>query len=192
MHVLKSGGSSWDSFINRFYCGIDRKECDQTKFVLLPCKKAFDEFPDHFRFSFVRNPYQRALSMYQMAIAPGFLKGPSKPFNEWILNKSSLSTRVMKMHWLPQTHFLFTKNLCPVVDFIGKLENFHQDAMEVFRRINNHNLTRFFLDGNFIIQNASPNVRNKERDYKMISGRVEDEIYHTYKDDFDLLGYNRL
>lgn len=129
--------------------------------------------------------------MYQMAISPAFLTGKQVSFAEWVMNKSSLSTRVMKMHWLPQTHFLFTKNLCPVVDFIGRLENFHQDVMTILHRINNHNLTQFFLEGNFVVQNASPDIKEKQKDFETITGRVEEEIYHGYKDDFELLGYTR-
>ena len=129
--------------------------------------------------------------MYQMAASPAFLTGKQVSFAEWVMNKSALSTRVMKMHWLPQTHFLFTKNLCPVVDFIGRLENFHQDVMTILHRINNHNLTQFFLEGNFVVQNASPDIKEKEKDFEKITGRVEEEIYHGYKDDFELLGYTR-
>merc|ERR1711982_298790 len=54
-----------------------------------------------------------------------------------------MGSKLDPSHYLPQTGFLFQKPKCPVVDFIGKLENFEEDFTWVLNRINSTEMLKY-------------------------------------------------
>ena len=114
------------------------EECNETALVMMPCAKAVAKYPSFFRFSFVRNPFARAISAFIMASRPEFMQdSKSLTFEEWAREPEQLNTHLYAMHWMPATNFLYTESRCRVADFVGKQETMEADLRAVLKRIGN-------------------------------------------------------
>jgi len=106
------------------------------------------EFERYFKFSFVRNPFDRLVSaFFHLNNLRATNKYGKKVYNEYILkynrdfNKFCISfvdnLNINKVtHFQPQHHFLCDKNGNIIVDFIGKVEDFNRDFNFVKKQIN--------------------------------------------------------
>ena len=103
IHVMKSGGSSFHNFLRAVLCSktktdkMGRPECDPEVLTFSGCRKAFARYPGFFRFSFVRHPFDRAVSCWGMAMRPQFRKGEAVNFSSWAKDPSLLKTRLINM-----------------------------------------------------------------------------------------------
>lgn len=97
---------------------------------------------DHFfKFSFVRNPWDRAVSGYKWQ--KRVLKKKNS-FREYLLlcNKHSKINKDKKLinlencHFVPQSWYIFDKNDCLLVDFVGKYEQLQVDMNFVLDKLN--------------------------------------------------------
>ncbi len=89
------------------------------------------QFDDYFTFSFVRNPWSRAVSMYKYL---GYRKKCS--FRDFLVNE--LAERLWEeKYWFvcPQNEFVCDSDGNVMVDFIGSVENLQADFNEVARQI---------------------------------------------------------
>ena len=189
MHVLKSGGTSWHEFFREALCFRNgKKGCPKDEITYLACGKAFAGFPDFFRFSLVREPMGRAMSAYLMAILPRFRGTHIVSFERWAKNQSELETTVFKMHWIPQYNFLFSNRGCPVVDFLGKLENVEEDVRYILYRIGEPQLISYFEAFGFPTTNKARTASTEEK-LRKLPGDVKEAIYKEYENDFTAFGY---
>lgn len=91
-------------------------------------KNLFDEY---FKFSFVRNPFDRTYSFYKYLGFSEFLS-----FDDFVLKK--LRGRFLhRNYWFirPQYDFIYSNGNC-LVDFIGKFENLQSDFIHVATKLN--------------------------------------------------------
>jgi hypothetical protein len=90
---------------------------------------------EYFKFAFVRNPYERAISDWKFLRGKSNKRWRSKTFLKYLnregyferilSNSNDESTRID--HTYPQYNFIYDDNGKCLVDFIGKFENLQQD-----------------------------------------------------------------
>ncbi len=102
-------------------------------------------FKNYFKFSFVRNPWDRVLSAYIFLKKGGYSKKDKnwseqhlseynqfEDFVKYWLNDKNIYTQI---HFVPQYLFVCNQNLIPEIDFIGHFENLEQDFIFVQNKI---------------------------------------------------------
>lgn len=93
-------------------------------------------FEGCFKFAFVRNPWDRAVSQYAyMATRPDLRRFAGLPdgacFKTWL----DRTARRRHVQWEPQIHFLVDEEGQSLVDAIGRFENFDADARRMLAAI---------------------------------------------------------
>jgi hypothetical protein len=120
---MKNGGSTIYDFLQETLCEKKRgqaRNCSEHNLYFTSCTKALVQHPRFFKFTFLRHPFPRAVSGWAMATRGA--TGRKVPFNEWAINTSSMLTKIIPMHWLPQASFVMTgASTCPTYDFAGTL-----------------------------------------------------------------------
>lgn len=99
------------------------------------------EVNDFFKFSFVRNPWDRAVSGYKWQ--KRVLKKKIS-FREYLLlcekhtktNKDNILINLENCHFVPQSWYIFDKNNSLLVDFVGKYEQLQGDMNFVLEKLN--------------------------------------------------------
>lgn len=94
------------------------------------CKYVPQEmFDRYFKFAFVRDPWDRVVSMYRYLP----IGGSFKSFVCKVLPKSLWATQ----HWFvrPQADFLLDQNGAQLVDFVGRFASLEKDFFEVCRKV---------------------------------------------------------
>merc|ERR1711879_315498 len=160
IHVLKAAGMAIKAFLKIALCGtievgFRKPPCPGGRDVLdiVSCRTAIQEHPTFFTWSFVRNPFSRMYSAYAMGMAmPVKWKSTAAiTFGDFATNVALMQkqSRTSPDHWEPQVSFVLSENGCPVVDFVGKLENLNIDmwavleiigSAELIERFNSHGL----------------------------------------------------
>lgn len=89
------------------------------------------QFNSYFKFSFVRNPWARVVSMYRSLGYQG--KCEFKQFLSGAFKKKLWRSR----YWFvgPQYEFLYDENGTPLVDFVGRFENLQKDFDHACRQL---------------------------------------------------------
>lgn len=93
-----------------------------------------DVFRDYFKFAFVRNPYDKAVSQYE------YMKRTRKTLRGRIgmADDATFAEHLRLIrgrphpHWDPQHTFLFDERGALLVDFVGRFERFEADAQRAF------------------------------------------------------------
>lgn len=218
VHVLKSGGSTIKSFLRRalcfsltdttlttgdtrgsFLCGQDQVNMKGSDILrAADCQTILKKHPDYFTFSFVRNPFSRMYSSYAMSISKDYKKDVIPSFEGFLMAKHRARGKLSKLsptHYIPQKLFLFTKGLCPVVDFIGKLENFQEDFGYVLDKINSTKIFKYkeihgidkknTYGKNARVESLGGDLRNAYHKASLVEA-----VTSEYKDDFIAFGYD--
>lgn len=141
VHVPKAAGISINKALFGNYVGSHKTIREYKK--IYP-KRTFDRY---FKFTIVRNPWDRLHSAYTFLKKGGmnkfdydFMKKELNHINsfeqfvmEW-LNENTINSYV---HFKPQLYFLLDeKGNCPL-DFIARFENLNNDFITISKRINN-------------------------------------------------------
>lgn len=102
-----------------------------------------EDVSEYFKFSFVRNPYERAVSDWKFLRGGGNEKCRSKTFLKYLnrdgyfkrmlSNQKDRSTRID--HTYRQYDFIYDKNGNCLIDFIGRFENLQEDFNVVCEKI---------------------------------------------------------
>lgn len=207
IHVLKSGGMTVKAFLKRALCGgRTQMPCATGRDVLeiVNCGAALQQYPEYFVFSFVRNPYSRLYSGYSMAImydrrqqkekAPPVLSFPDFALHK---NIRAQASPVSASHYIPQSIFLFDGSDCPVFDFLGRLEHFEKDLVEILKIIDSRELIHALLFENGTLQHEESTAYGS-RNLLLQGGlkgvyaneEVKLAVAREYERDFRLFGYN--
>ncbi len=207
IHIPKTGGSSIRSSLNQNYNLIynaskkNLKEMGYANF-----KENFEnfqfninDFKDHlpyqlikkkkfelnkYRFTFVRNPFSRLVSLYFECIANKLhLEGINT--NKNISFEDFVQIITNKSYWftIPMIDFIGEENINEI-NFIGKFENFENDIFKLKKKINikikHHNF------------NNSVKSKFKFSDYRSYysNDKLIDKVYNYYEKDFKRFNYN--
>ena len=159
VHIPKCGGSSITKILNPDTPFVS-KVSDKNLFVgwcpenlmwmqhatMLELTRIHEEnLTNYFKFSFVRNPWERAVSDYLWLLrdSPQVFKTNSSTFVDYLTesggfeyifkNKRSMSYR--GDHVRTQTSYLYDANKNKLVDYIGRTENFDTDFKYVLHKL---------------------------------------------------------
>jgi len=183
VHLPKTGGVS----MSRALYGC----LGMGHFTLSDYRELFRRraFARMFKFSFVRNPFDRIHSAYHF-LRTGGMGGLDAEFNDRVLKDfSSFEEFVIEgldraevasfWHFLPDTHFLSWRPGWPLeLDFIGRYETFERDFDYVRSRVNpSAKLVHF---------NRSTAKEDYRRSY---TSEMVDRVARQYAADLDLFGY---
>jgi hypothetical protein len=134
IHIPRTAGSSLSTAINKG----DRREKGYIEGPIHFGKnwvvKEYGEdlWDEYFKFSFVRNPWDRLLSQYTWRRAKNQDDVQERDFNEWVLWRS---TQTKKRETLTKQADTITCGNEIIVDFIGRYENLHQDYITLCKEI---------------------------------------------------------
>jgi hypothetical protein len=151
VHIPKCGGSSiedilwtgvrnesdlWMGFISKYENKYQTGGLQHLYAEQIRNEVGQDIFNEYFKFSFVRNPWDKAVSQFS------YMK-KREDLREYIgmdendTFKKYLELICVKPHvqWSPQFKFITDSSGQAMVDFVGKFENFEQDALDVMRKL---------------------------------------------------------
>ena len=136
-------------------------------------------FNDYFKFSFTRNPFDKAVSQYFFTKKrPRLLKKlrikKNSTFRTYVLAVLSSKTHVQ---WDNQYKFIYFKNEC-LADFVGKVENLQEDFNFVCDRI-----------GIPKRQLQHKNKTNHKHYTEYYDEETREIVAEKYAEDIELFGY---
>jgi hypothetical protein len=156
VHVPKTGGWSVDSFfLEHFGMGWEANDLllvgkneDSARgprnlmhlkaSEYLSCGHVTqDQFREYFKFAFVRNPWDRAVSEYKFRDYPRKFDFKTFLFKHCAKSEATEGeNRDMRVHRTPQYQFLYDEEGNSLVDFIGRYERLASDFATVAERLN--------------------------------------------------------
>lgn len=189
IHIQKTGGSSISSELTN----LGSYEIYQQHSFIDVVEKKYDNY---FKFCFVRNPWDRLVSWYEMLIKldidnnfSTYIKKNSKNFSEFlkltnVINETKIGLRKIKNKNYPksiainQIEYVSDKDGNIKVDFIGKFESLQTDYDYIRTKLNLH-------------PSQLPHINKGSRgDYRLYYSDNDAEIvYQMYKKDIDYFGY---
>jgi hypothetical protein len=148
--------------------------------------------PDVFRFSFVRNPYDRLRSAYIQKLhhpttherpahylaALGLSEIPD--FETFVRTVVAQPDHLMNAHWRPQHRCLVMDAIA--YDFIGKVETFEADFAYVSERLD-------FSPDLYRQTPAANRARPDTRDLAIYTDALAELVHRRYRLDFDRFDY---
>ena len=154
IHIPKCGGTSiedviwpmprktedlWMGFINKIENKYQTGGLQHLKAWQIKKEVGHDIFDHYFKFSFVRNPWDKVISQYtyvqhrqDILNYMGLKKGDSlKQYLSAIQKKKHIQTE-------QQHKFIMNEDGDLLVDFLGRLEQFESDAQTIFNQLDIH------------------------------------------------------
>lgn len=135
IHIPRTAGSSLSTAINK---GRRREEGvieGPIHFGKNWVVKEYGEdlWDEYFKFSFVRNPWDRLLSQYSWRVAKQQDDVQDRGFNEWVMWRSE---QKKKREMLTKQVDTITCGSEIIVDFVGQYENLHRDYATLCEKLN--------------------------------------------------------
>ena len=158
-------------------------------------------YQDYFTFSFVRNPYTRAISLYNYL-------GYANIISFSVFVKKVLSEKVKQDHFFfkPQYDYIYGCEGKPLVDFVGKLENITEDIEYVFEKagLKGKKLPHVNKSEKGIKRGLGSLLKNRSlfkdlqiknvflhKKLKKLNLTQKEEIYKLYTKDFEFFNYEK-
>jgi hypothetical protein len=143
-------------------------------------KKRTKKYKNYTTFSIIRNPYERAVSIFRhYCIINNRTDVNIKHFDNWLKSRASKTI----YDWGTQSEFLVNELGEINVDCLAKLESLNI-GWEEYRQINSK--WPAFKPGFALNSKHGINIKQFYNTY------TEELVYKIYKEDFKLLGYGRL
>jgi len=154
-----------------------------------------EQFETYFKFTFVRNPYDRCVSEFFYAKGghtkrdvPPWLDQKvknyfsSRAFSSFLI-KYLCENNSYHSHTMSQSHFTLDENGNSLIDFIGRYENLREDFAKILD----------ILKINKSINKLSHRYKNLiELDKSQyLTPKNKELIYNKFKKDFELFGYEK-
>lgn len=151
------------------------------------------EFDSYFKFSFVRNPWDRLLSAYHFLYAGGVTEIDRnwahhirryETFDDFVLHGLRTPRMRAKLHFRSQCSFLLIPcNDHIPLDYLGYFENIQQDFDTIRQRIG--------LADSVVLKHVNKTAVEKASDFRdAYTDRTRQIVAEFYADDIELLGYS--
>ena len=187
IHIPKTAGTSIEQFLkdnkNEIeYLGVRNNRSLQHLTALELSKEIPYVFKIYYKFSFVRNPYDRLLSVYYWTPIPnvGYKYGKTKAeflnFVTNLIKNKRFFNNVYVDHFAPQYLFLYG-NRKLLVDEVFKYEKLDESVK--------------YLKEKFGINNELPILNKSKTKKEDWNERQKERIYKLYMTDFIIFGYNK-
>jgi hypothetical protein len=148
------------------------------------------EFEDYFKFTIVRNPWDRLVSAFLFLTSGGMNERDKrwadehisqyKTFQDFVLQWLNPDSMKLSAHFRPQCHFICLGRQNVAVDFVGRYENLEADFAYICKQLNVYaTLERL---------NSTSLKRNDFREYYTDETRLR--VSQLYADDIRMLGYS--
>jgi chondroitin 4-sulfotransferase 11 len=159
------------------------------------------EFREHFKFAFVRNPWDRLVSCYSDKVMDARRAGESPfrhvpsergsrlyrgmPFAEFVETVCEIPDEGSNMHFVSQHRIVCgpAEDRSIMADFVGRFENLSADFAEVARRIGGGKR----LELPHRMRSASRESRPYTEFY---DDRLKDLVHERYREDVEIFGYS--
>ncbi len=136
IHIPKTGGTTIHKLLGEYASGPGRNHWRAID--------AKEQWPSHFFYTFLRNPYTRIVSLYesQFPRKVGHYHLPNEDvdltFERYvqIIVEGEHDDKEHFNHWRPQTDWILDENDNLIVDYIGHTETLMKDCNEILRLIN--------------------------------------------------------
>lgn len=186
VHIPKAGGISIiKSLYGNQAAGFGHPT--YKRFLKLYGKKRFN---DYYKFTFVRNPWDRLYSAYGFLKKGGMNHLDEKFSKEVISEVHTFEDFVIKwltpervyswVHFLPQHTFITNDNGELVADFVGRFENFETD----FKTISDH------VGVNQALIHLNKTKGKNESGYREVyTDEMKEKVRLLYKTDIDFFNY---
>jgi hypothetical protein len=150
---------------------------------------SYREYHDFYKFTFVRNPWDRLASAYFYLRTGGnnisdriFAEKhilPYRDINQFVMEWLDADSILKATHFIPQHRFLTVAKDKIDMDFIGRFENIEKDFEHVCKR----------LEVNISLPHSNKS-RTINTDYrKTLSAAAADKIAKLYSKDIELFNY---
>jgi hypothetical protein len=204
IHIPKSGGTSiediiWPSTADRSEENLWGGLIDQYSnkhqtgglqhLLASQVKQEVGEevFSKYYKFTFVRNPWDKAVSQYS------YLKGRNDlrkligiKENAEFKTYLDLIQKTIHVQWMPQSKFFLDNNGEKLVDFVGKLEDFDNNVHDVLDTLNIRK--GIFQKKIRKIPHSKKSSRTHYSDY--YDKESKELVENIYGQDIELLGYS--
>lgn len=196
IHVPKTGGSSiehliWTreqrtpeflcrGFVSEFHNKYQTGGLQHLLARLVRDEVGAEVFARCFKFAFVRNPWDKAVSQYAyMAQREDLRRFVGMPAQATFKQYLTLIARRRHVQWEPQLSFLLDANGELLVDFVGRYERLAADAQEVLRCLG--------LPGR-ALPHANPSQRRAYQEY--YDDEAREMVAAMYAEDIRWFGYH--
>lgn len=182
VHIPKCAGISINKALFGNLAG-GHKTLDDYLIIFEP-----HNFTYYFKFTFVRNPWDRLVSAYKFLEAGGFNDGDRKfferelshfsDFNDFVRNWLNSENIFKYHHFKPQKFFIIDKFNKVTVDYIGYFENINEDFNYIAKKLD-------------VLEDLSKVNAVQRNDYREFYEEDTIKIVaDVYKDDIEAFNYN--
>lgn len=195
IHIPKCGGTSiediiwpmprkeedlWMGFINKFENKYQTGGLQHLKAWQVRDEVGEDIYNSYFKFTFVRNPWDKAVSQFSYMKDRKDLRDfigmkEKTTFKEYLY----LIQKKKHIQWEPQYDFIFDRDGNIMVDKIGRLETFESDVKEIIQ------ILGLSIDS---IPHAKKSKRKNYEEYYDDESR--EIVLDLYRKDVEFLGYS--
>lgn len=145
-----------------------------------------DIFNQFFKFTVVRNPWDKAVSQFSyMKTRPDLRQLIGMKENTEFKTYLALIQETKHIQWEEQYKFFLDENGEEIVDFVGRLENFNRDLLKILEKINRKSpLVARKIEN---IPHSKKSIRSHYKDY--YDDESKEIVHQLYARDIDILGY---
>jgi hypothetical protein len=145
IHIQKTAGTSISSALNPF-CEETYPSIKHWSAVKIKQKFGSDIWNEYFKFTFIRNPYERLLSWYNMIDKSrgnpesnnfhSYIQKNIHSFSNFIMeDKNLMDINKLQPHRISQFKKI-SQNGSVIVDFIGRYESINEDFCCICKKLN--------------------------------------------------------
>ena len=194
VHIPKCGGSSieaalwpwprresqlWMGFVDEFHNKYQTGGLQHLQAGQIRTEVGDHRFGSYFKFTFVRNPFDRTVSQFAyMRKRPDLRSFIGMQDDDDFGRYLELIQQRSHVQWEPQSRFVTASDGSLLVDFVGRFEDLSGDARKVFERVG------------VGVRKLPHHERGERGPYRSYYGAAERKVVESlYAEDLAIFGY---